>query len=134
MGNLNLCYLGIGEWMFAFLYQLDLATSDEALRGVFDDSDFELALLETGFRNPLTSLALSDRDLIKKTLKNYVFLRVKPEFDQFCEGLRTCGVAEAVQTHPSLMAPCFIHTHVNNTELNRGMVGGEKIVKGSLGH
>ena len=88
-----------------------------SLRAIFEDSDYELVLMETGYRKPLSALVLGDRPVIAQTLKNHVFLRVKPEFDQFREGLEVCGVARAVQSHPSLMAHHFVHVPV---KLSRG--------------
>ena len=95
-----------------------MADTDESLCAVFDDSDYELALMETGYRKPLSALTLSDRPVIAQTLKNYVFIRVKPEFDQFREGLDVCGVARAVQSHPNLMVHHFVHAPI---KLSRGI-------------
>ncbi len=92
--------------------------TDEDLRGTFDDSDHELVLLETGFRKPLSMLVMADIEVIQKTLKNHLLMRVKAELDQFQEGLAVCGVGEGVQRYPHLMAPRFMHTAV---QLCRGM-------------
>lgn len=77
--------------------------------GVFDDSDHELILLETGYRKSVQSLTLSDRPRLVKNLKLYALVRSKAELDQFCEGLRECGVLEAVRQHPAVMEPYFLH-------------------------
>ena len=77
--------------------------------------DFELAMLETGYRKPLSSLVMLDKAAIQKTLRAHILLKVKPELDQFCEGLKTCGVMESTLQYPSLMAPCFTCTTVNLT-------------------
>ncbi len=53
---------------------------------MFKNPDHESALLETGYRKPLFTLVMAD------TLKAQVLLKVKPELDQFCEGLSTCNV------------------------------------------
>lgn len=85
------------------------------MREVFDDSDFELALLETGYRKPLATLNLSDKVGIQKTLKMHTIVRVKPEMDQFLEGLAVCGILEGVQRFSALMAPCFTFAPVDLT-------------------
>ena len=77
-----------------------MADTDESLCSIFDDSDYELALMETGYRKPLSTLVLADRSTIVQTLRNYAFLRVKPELDQFREGLASCGVAGAIYKEP----------------------------------
>ena len=95
-----------------------MADSDESLQKVFDDPTYEDALMETGYRKPLSLLGIEDRPLIRKTLLNYMFLRVKPELDQFREGLGVCGIAGAVRSHLDLMVRHFVHTPI---KLNRGM-------------
>ena len=97
------------------------------MQGLFDDPDHELTLLETGYRKPLSSLGLSDKTAVANTLKTHVLARVKPELDQFAEGLSVCGVLEAVRNHPDLMAPFFTHVPV---ELRAGMLVCD-IVRGS---
>ena len=91
--------------------------TDDGLRSTFDDPDYELLMLETGFRRPLSTLVMADLCLVVKTVKNHLLMRVKGEMDQFLEGLADCGVGEMVRKHPDLMAPRFLHTDV---QLNRG--------------
>ena len=74
--------------------QLEQVESDEAFRRTFDDPDYELLLLETGFRRPLSTLGMGDKDLVERTVKNHLLSRVKGEMDQFLEGLAICGVGE----------------------------------------
>ena len=88
------------------------------MRAIFEDPDYELVLLETGFRKPVSSLCLLDKGVVANTLKAHLLSRVKPELDQFSEGLGVCGVLEAVRRHPELMAPYFTHVPV---ELSAGM-------------
>lgn len=79
------------------------------MRAVFDEYEFELVLLETGYRKPLSSLLLSDRPAIVKTLKIHVLVKVKPELDQFIDGLNMYGILESIKKYPSLMAQYFTH-------------------------
>ena len=72
-------------------------------------------MLETGYRKPLSSLVMSDKESLKNTLKTHVLMRVKPEIDQFCEGLRMCGILETIRRYSTLMAPYFNYTPVNLT-------------------
>ena len=82
------------------------------MREIFDDPDHELAILETGYRKPLSILSVSDKAAVASTLKTHVLARVKPELDQFADGLNSLGVLEAVKSHPQLMTPFFTHIPV----------------------
>ena len=84
------------------LFQLDEADSDESLRELFGHDDMATLLLETGFRKPLQLLVVNDKQDIAKIIRANVILKVKPELDQFCDGLRTCGVLDAISRHPAL--------------------------------
>ena len=90
--------------------------SDESLRVLFQNPEYESVLLETGYRKPLMTLQMADKTTIKQTLKAQVLLRVKAELDQFCEGLRTCEVIEYTWKYPTLMAPRFMWTLVSLTQ------------------
>ena len=96
--------------------QLDKVECDQSLRMLFsENSGFESIILETGFRKPLSLLVLEDKSRIQEVIKAHVILRVKAELDQFCQGLVTCGIHDAMQNHPTLMAPCFLWTGVDLT-------------------
>ena len=86
------------------------------MRAVFEDSNFELCILETGYRKPLTRLTLSDKPALMTTLKLHLLFRVKPELDQFRDGLKACGVLGLVQRYQQLMAPFFVHTEKDLTQ------------------
>ena len=90
--------------------QVRAADSDEALRQVFVDSDFEALIGETGFRRPLSLLTLQDVEGVEATLKSHLLLKVKPELDQLMEGLDLCGVLESINECPALMATYFIYS------------------------
>lgn len=92
--------------------------SDESLRAVFDNEDFQLAILETGYRKALSMLVMPDKPIIENILKAHVLLRVKPELDQFGEGLRLCGVWDSAIRYPELMAHRFTYVEV---DLNTGV-------------
>lgn len=94
------------------------AHSDQSLRSVFEDSHFELCILETGYRKPLTMLTLSDKPILQRTLRWHTLFRVKAELDQFREGLRTCDVLSLVEQYPDKMAIFFTH---RRQDLTRGM-------------
>lgn len=86
-----------------------------AMRVLFDNADFALMILETGYKKPLASLVLSDKPAIISVLKSHMLMKVKAELDQFCEGLGTCGILSFIRLHPSVMSSCFIHTPVDLT-------------------
>lgn len=92
-----------------FLPQLEAADSDDCLREVFDDSEYELVMLDTGCRKVLSQLVLSDKASLQATLKTHMLLKVKPELDQFIEGLKVCGVLDSARQYPLLMARFFVH-------------------------
>ena len=58
---------------------------------------------------------MEDKPTIQETLRAHVIFKVKPEIDQFSEGLGTCGVLDAVKKYPSLMAPWFLWRDVELT-------------------
>ena len=77
--------------------------------GVFDDCEHEMILIEAGFRKSLQSLTLLDGPGLVNNLKQYALVRSKAELDQFCEGLKECGVLEAIREHPAAMEQYFLH-------------------------
>lgn len=95
---------------------MESVETEEALKELFKNPEYELALLETGYRKPLPSLVVADKNFIMDTLKAHIILKVKPELDQFCEGLSTCSVLEYTQKYPSLMAERFTLSQVNLTQ------------------
>lgn len=80
--------------------------SQSALDELFE-GDYQATIRETGYQKPLL---VSDIPQIASTLKASVVLRVIPELDQFCDGLRECGVLESVKKYPNLMAGRFTAT------------------------
>lgn len=85
----------------------------EGLRLVFQCPEYQEAVLDTGYRKPLSSINLGDVEEIERTLRNHVILNVKSELDQFIEGLRICGIHDSVVTYSSFMAASFTPTVVN---------------------
>ena len=100
------------------LLQMEAAGSNESLREIFDDSEHEMVMLETGCKKVLSMLALSDKASLQATLKTHMLLKVKPELDQFMDGLGICGVLNATRVHPMLMAPYFVRVPL---DLSAGM-------------
>lgn len=103
-----------------FTVQLESVDTPGALRDLFAAHEhYQDALLDTGYRKPLSSIVPSDIPEIEQTLKNHVILNVKSELDQFVDGLRVCGIHERVVMYPLMMAACFIPTTV---KIDKGMV------------
>ena len=93
---------------------------DNDLRLLFENSDNESLLLETGFRKPIFSLTCVDKALINETLCDYHFLvKVKAELDQFSKGLETLGVLEETKKYPSLMSSLFVKKE--GKKINKGI-------------
>ena len=96
--------------MLLIFLQLEAAESEESLRAIFEDSNHQLAMWETGYRKPFSSLQLGDREELQMTLKVHMLARIKPELDQFREGLKACGILEAMQARSTLMEPLFTYS------------------------
>ena len=121
-----MCYLLVTNCIdpvFVLHIQIDSAESDDKLRFLFDDknecgADNESLLLETGFRKPLCLLVTDDKPNMKKAISdNHSLVKIKPELDQFLDGLKTLGVLEKIR-YPSLMSPLF--TDQGKKELSKG--------------
>ena len=70
-------------------------------------SNFNL-LLDCGFVKPTTLVKLEDKvEIIQAIALNYAILRSKAELDQFCEGLQSCGVLDAIRKYPQLTRDFF---------------------------
>ena len=90
-----------------YMLQLEAIQSQDGLDELLEEEVYRAAVLETGYRKPLR---ISEKAEIASTLKTDVLVRVKPELDQFCDGIKVCGVLEAMMMHPILMAPYFTCT------------------------
>lgn len=103
-------------------YQIESVDSDEQLRSLFSDSDIndnQSLLLETGFRKPLSLLVCEDKASIRTIILDYhTLVKVKPELDQFADGLQTVGILDEMKKHPVLMASMFLN--VEEKVLNKG--------------
>lgn len=64
---------------------------------------------ETGYRKALARISLEDREEIVLILRQfYTLVRVKPELDQFIDGLKTLELLDMVREHPQLLRPLFV--------------------------
>ena len=105
--------------------QIDCAESDAELRDIFDDDkgggDNGLLLLETGYRKSLSLLSCEDKPCIKKALRDYhTLVKIKPELDQFSDGLETLNILPTLKQYPSLISSLFVDR--GNDHLNKGIV------------
>ena len=101
--------------------QIDSAEGDDQLRSLFNDTDNESILLETGFRLALCRLTCADKEVIKSAIRDYhSLIKIKTELDQFSDGLKMLGVLQAVKEHPDLMAPLFTK-HETAKRVNKGI-------------
>ena len=90
-----------------------------ALQAIFDDSATADIVLETGYRKPLGTVTVSDKEEIIRVLKRYhTLIKVKAEIDQFIEGLQCLGIDHLIKEHPDLMEPLFVN---KNKSLTAGM-------------
>lgn len=100
--------------------QIDSAESDSSLRNLFaDDDDNGQLLLETGYRKPLSKLSCEDKLCIKRAICDYhTLVKIKPELDQFADGLKTLDILEMMRKHPTMMSALFVDQ--GSDHLNKG--------------
>ena len=73
-------------------------------------------LITTGFRKPVSLLSISDRFTLSSALLDFhLMARVKAEMDQFCEGLQTLGLLNAVRATPTTWEPYFTQIDTSHT-------------------
>ena len=66
---------------------MTISEADHAVRSVFQNTDFENLLLETGSTMPLSQLKINDKDNIISSIKDYhCVIKPKAAMDQFIEG------------------------------------------------
>ena len=88
--------------------QVEAANTDDQICAVFDDSENENTLLETGCHLVLSSLKLSDKaNLLSLMIDYHCIIKPKAAIDQFVEGLSSTGVMHYVQHYPNIMKPLF---------------------------
>ena len=85
--------------------QIGCTESDIELRDVFDDDkgngDNGLLLLEAGYRKPFSSICCGDKPCIKEAISDYhTLIKIKPELDQFSDGLKTLNVLSMMKNIP----------------------------------
>ena len=67
------------------------------------------ALLETGYRKPLSKTTVVDKQEIISSLIDYhCMIKVKAVMDQFIEGLSVLGVLDAIKENPLWFEPFFV--------------------------
>lgn len=103
--------------MSYFSLQIRDCQDDETLREVAM-STMDL-LLECGFTKPIHKLKRDDRvDIIQTVALHKVILVSLAELQEFREGLKALGVAEALKKHGQLLHPFFCNDDV--VELTSG--------------
>ena len=86
-------------------------TTDDDFQHLFDYENGNNASIvcNTGYRKPLSKITLSDKDEVKKIIRDYnTIINTKAEVDQFCVGLSNLGVLEMAAKHQRLMSTFFI--------------------------
>ena len=85
--------------------QITDAQDADDLHAVFAMDEAAELLLSTGFRKPICSLAMEDKECLRLVLLDYhCLLKVKAEMDQFAEGLKSLGVLDMMKRHPDLFS------------------------------
>lgn len=104
-------------------FQISSATTEEEIQMICGEAID--VLMGCSFNKPPSVIRLKDKTaLVKALLLHHLILRSKAELDQLKEGLRTLGMADAMQSYPDLFEPLF--TAVGQTELGTSVVCVEK--------
>ena len=75
-------------------------------------------LYSTGFKKPLNSITIMDRDDLLHVLVDFHLMsKVRSEMDQFTKGLCTFNFISKMKESPSLWKPYFVYV---NEELTAG--------------
>ena len=91
------------------------------MKEIFTDEENQLLLLETGYRKPLCTLTCDDKAAIKTAIRDYhTLVKIKPEIDQFADGLKVLNVLEHMKKYPSMMAPLFVDEGDAYLSVNKG--------------
>lgn len=89
------------------------------MKEIFADEENQLLLLETGYRKPLCKRTCDDKVALKTAIRDYhTLVKIKPEIDQFADGLKVLNVLEHMKKYPSVMAPLFVDE--GDAYLNKG--------------
>ena len=82
------------------------SSSEQDLQAVLG-SNFS-TLLDYGILKPATSFSIEDKvDIVHAIALHHVILRSKAEMDQFCDGLQSCGVLNAIRNNSSVTRSFF---------------------------
>ena len=102
-------YLCVCVMFLTCTMQVTDAQDADELQAVFAMDEAAELLLSTGFRKPLCSLAMEDKECLRSVLLDYhCLLKVKAEMDQFAEGLKSLGVLDMLKRHPDLFSSLFV--------------------------
>jgi len=97
---------------------MEKAETDDDLRNTFEMDEATELLLASGFRKPISSLIVQDKEKLRSSLIDYhCMLKVKAALDQFCEGLKCVGVMEIMVKHPNMFKTMFV---ADSTPLTAG--------------
>lgn len=89
------------------IFQIQSAGSNDELIRVCNDHIDEI--LEAGYNKPVSSMTLTSKNEVCKSLKmHHCLLKAMGELDQLKSGLATLGVSNAMATYPKLMIPLFV--------------------------
>ena len=99
--------------------QITNAESLNSLRKIFECEDAVSLVAETGYRVPLFTMEMKDKDGLCDVLKiYYTIIKALPEVDQFCSGLESLGVLSALAEYPLLMKKLFVP--LDKVTINKG--------------
>ena len=91
------------------LLQIKRAEDSVQLKAVLAIDEVQDLLLQTGFRKPVTLLAIADKEVLSAIIDFHFMAKVKCVMDQFMEGLKAVGLLAKIQLQPAVWEPMFVH-------------------------
>lgn len=65
-------------------------------------------LYDSGFTKPFTTLSLSDKsDIVRSLIMHQTIFKCKAEIDQFMEGLHQAGVLDTIRMYPATLSSFY---------------------------
>lgn len=88
--------------------QVGKVQTTDQIRVLIDSEEFQFRF-ECGFSAPSSALTVGEKEDIMKSLSlHYLIYANRAEIDQLMDGLKTLGVLQLMQQHPSLFKPLLL--------------------------
>ncbi|XP_019857667.1 PREDICTED: G2/M phase-specific E3 ubiquitin-protein ligase-like [Amphimedon queenslandica] len=100
------------------------AETVEELKSIFDDDTYANALFETGYKKPISSLTLHNKEELTNVISTYhTLIKVKAQIDQFVKGLESLNIHSYMVKFPAIMKTLFVKENEKLTaEYVKGLI------------